>query len=160
MVALSCQIIWLTLIYSEHEIDSKKDVMMKTLSIKTNAQFELMDITPQVQEAINGFGVKEGTVHVFIPHTTAAVTINEGADPSVKKDILKELNKVIPLHDSYAHMEGNSAAHIKSSLVGTSEFIMIEKGSLVLGTWQAIFFCEFDGPRHRKVFINIMKNDI
>ncbi len=130
---------------------------MNTLSIKTNAQFEMQDITTQVRRVVEASGMQNGIVHVFIPHTTAAVTINEGADPSVKQDILKELNKTIPLHDSYAHLEGNSAAHIKSSLIGASEIIIIENGSLVLGTWQAIFFCEFDGPRHRKVFINILE---
>jgi len=128
---------------------------MKTLSIKTHAQFELLDITSQVQQTLKESGIKEGILHIFIPHTTAGVTINEGADPSVKKDIIKELNKVIPLHDNYAHMEGNSAAHIKSTLVGASEIVMIENGTLVLGTWQKIFFCEFDGPRHRKAYVSI-----
>jgi len=130
---------------------------METLSIKTNAQFEMIDITLKIQKLVDHSQIKTGIVQIFIPHTTAAVTINEGADPSVKKDIMKELNKIIPLQDSYAHLEGNSAAHIKSSLVGASELVMIEHGSLVLGTWQAIFFCEFDGPRHRKAIINIQK---
>lgn len=130
---------------------------METLSIKTNAQFEMIDITSKIQKLVDHSQIKTGIVQIFIPHTTAAVTINEGADPSVKKDIMKELNKIIPLQDSYAHLEGNSAAHIKSSLVGASELVMIEHGSLVLGTWQAIFFCEFDGPRHRKAIINIQK---
>ena len=130
---------------------------METLSIKTNAQFEIIDITLKIQKLVDHSQIKTGIVQIFIPHTTAAVTINEGADPSVKKDIMKELNKIIPLQDSYAHLEGNSAAHIKSSLVGASELVMIEHGSLVLGTWQAIFFCEFDGPRHRKAIINIQK---
>jgi len=102
-------------------------------------------------------GIADGIVRVFVPHTTAAVTINEGADPAVVKDMIKELNKIVPLRDNYLHMEGNSAAHIKSTLVGASEMVMIENGSLVLGTWQAIFFCEFDGPRQRKVFVKILE---
>jgi len=130
---------------------------MKSFSIKTNSQFEMIDITSQIQNIVYESGIVDGIVQIFIPHTTAAVTINEGADPSVPKDMIKELDKIVPLHDSYLHMEGNSAAHIKSTLVGASEMVMIENGSLVLGTWQALFFCEFDGPRQRKVFVNVME---
>jgi len=117
----------------------------------------MIDITSQIQNIVYESGIVDGIVQIFIPHTTAAVTINEGADPSVPKDMIKELDKIIPLRDNYLHMEGNSAAHIKSTLVGASEMVMIENGSLVLGTWQALFFCEFDGPRQRKVFVNVME---
>jgi len=130
---------------------------MKSISIKTGSQFDMINITAQIQNLVYESGIADGIVHIFIPHTTAAVTINEGADPSVMKDIMKELDKIVPLRDNYLHMEGNSAAHIKSTLVGASELLMIENGSLVLGTWQAIFFCEFDGPRNRKVFVTVLE---
>ena len=130
---------------------------MKSISIKTGSRFDTINITAQIQNLVDDSGILDGMVHIFIPHTTAAVTINEGADPSVVKDIMKELGKIVPLRDDYLHMEGNSAAHIKSTLVGASEVVMIENGSLVLGTWQAIFFCEFDGPRNRKVFAKIFE---
>ncbi|MDP8226469.1 MAG: secondary thiamine-phosphate synthase enzyme YjbQ [Candidatus Celaenobacter polaris] len=130
---------------------------MKSIPIKTGSQFDMINITAQIQNLVDESGIVDGIVHLFIPHTTAAVTINEGADPSVMKDIMKELDKIVPLRDNYLHMEGNSAAHIKSTLVGASEMAMIENGSLVLGTWQAIFFCEFDGPRQRKVFVKILE---
>ncbi len=128
---------------------------MKLISIKSASQFDMINITAQIQNLVDESGIVDGIVHLFIPHTTASVTINEGADPSVMKDIMKELDKIVPLRDNYQHMEGNSAAHIKSTLVGASEMVMIENGSLVLGTWQAIFFCEFDGPRQRKIFVKI-----
>jgi len=130
---------------------------MKSIPIKTGSQFDMINITAQIQNLVDESGIVDGIVHLFIPHTTAAVTINEGADPSVMKDIMKELDKIVPLRDNYLHMEGNSAAHIKSTLVGASEMVMIENGSLVLGTWQAIFFCEFDGPRQRKVLVKILE---
>jgi len=130
---------------------------MKSIPIKTGSQFDMINITAQIQNLVDESGIVDGIVHLFIPHTTAAMTINEGADPSVMKDIMKELDKIVPLRDNYQHMEGNSAAHIKSTLVGASEMVMIENGSLVLGTWQAIFFCEFDGPRQRKVFVKILE---
>ncbi len=130
---------------------------MNSFSVKTNSQCEMLNITPQIRNIVHDSGIVDGIVNIFIPHTTAAVTINEGADPSVMKDILKETDKIVPLRDNYLHMEGNSAAHIKSTLVGASEIVMIENGSLVLGTWQAIFFCEFDGPRQRKVFVKVLE---
>ena len=101
-------------------------------------------------------GVKDGICIIFIPHTTAGVTINENADPSVIHDILMELNKIVPFKDPYHHTEGNSPAHIKTSLVGCSEIVFVESGRLVLGTWQGIFFCEFDGPRNRKVHVKVV----
>ncbi|MBW1891374.1 MAG: YjbQ family protein [Deltaproteobacteria bacterium] len=124
-------------------------------TVKTQSQTELVDITAIIQDEVKKSGIGQGLCFVFIPHTTAAVTINESADPSVKSDILKVLNQVIPWKAGYRHMEGNSPAHIKSTLVGASELIAVENGHLVLGTWQGVFFCEFDGPRTRKVHLNI-----
>ena len=115
----------------------------------------MVDITEDVRKAVRESRVASGLCFVFVPHTTAAVTINENADPDVPRDILAELDKVIPLHDNYRHMEGNAAAHIKASLVGASEQIFVEKGELVLGTWQSVFLCEFDGPRTRRVLIKV-----
>jgi len=132
---------------------------MKQLAVKTNSRFEMIDITNHVRSVLRESNVKSGICYVFVPHTTAAVTINENADPDVPRDIIMELDKVIPLHDNYRHMEGNSAAHIKSSLVGSSEMIFIENGSLVFGTWQSLFFCEFDGPRTRKVFVKVVPTE-
>jgi secondary thiamine-phosphate synthase enzyme len=131
--------------------------MIQTFQVKTTTQTEFIDITHAVQEAVQKAGVGDGICIIFIPHTTAAVTINENADPSVIQDIVMELNKIVPFKDQYRHLEGNSPAHIKASLVGCSEFIFIESGKLVLGTWQGIFFCEFDGPRNRKVHVKVMK---
>ena len=126
-----------------------------TLSISTNDHGELHDITPQVSKLVAESGVREGICNVYIPHTTCGITINENADPSVKQDILYELNKRIPWKDNYAHAEGNSAAHIKASLMGFNVSIPISKASLMLGTWQGIFLCEFDGPRNRRVIVSI-----
>lgn len=127
------------------------------LSIKTNAKTELMDITTKVQNAVGQAGIDHGICMLYVPHTTAAVTINESADPSVKDDILMVLNRIVPWEANYRHLEGNSPAHIKASLVGPSELIGIENGSLILGTWQGIFFCEFDGPRNRKLYIRFIR---
>jgi secondary thiamine-phosphate synthase enzyme len=126
-------------------------------TVKTNSQTEMIDITAAVQDAIQKNGLEEGLCLVFVPHTTAAVTINESADPSVKSDMLKVINQIVPWEAGYRHMEGNSPAHIKSTLVGASELIAVEKGRLVLGTWQGVFFCEFDGPRTRKVKVTLMR---
>lgn len=131
---------------------------METISVRTNARTELIDITDKVVQVVKKSGVKDGLVYIYVPHTTAAVTINENADPSVQADILTELNKLIPFSDNYTHSEGNSAAHIKSSLIGASESVLVENGQLVFGTWQGLFFCEFDGPRSRKVYIKVMKD--
>ncbi len=130
--------------------------MIKQLNFRTSERVELIDITDLIHKVVRESKTKSGICSVYVPHTTAGVTINENADPSVRKDIVRELNKVIPFDDNYSHLEGNAAAHIKSTLVGASETIMIEKGSLVLGTWQGIFFCEFDGPRSRKVIVKII----
>ena len=129
--------------------------MFKTLSVKTNAQTEMVDVTGQVQSELAASGVKEGRVTLYVPHTTAAITINEGADPAVKGDILMVLNQMVPWKANYKHMEGNSPAHVKASLIGSAETVIISGGRLVLGTWQRIFFCEFDGPRNRKLHLQI-----
>ncbi|MDA8133445.1 MAG: secondary thiamine-phosphate synthase enzyme YjbQ [Desulfobacteraceae bacterium] len=126
------------------------------ISVKTTDRTQMIDITAQVRAAVRESGIENGLVHVFSMHTTAAVTINENADPDVTTDMLAFINKVVPWDDHFKHMEGNSAAHIKVSLFGPSEIIPLEKGSLVLGTWQGIYFCEFDGPRTRRVHINVM----
>ena len=131
--------------------------MFTALEIKTNSQTDLIDITHRIQELISENNMEEGLCQIFIPHTTAAVTINENADPSVKRDILKELNKVIPFDDNYHHSEGNSAAHIKSSLIGPSLTIIVHQSRLKLGTWQGLYFCEFDGPRHRQIWVKLIK---
>jgi secondary thiamine-phosphate synthase enzyme len=129
---------------------------MITLSIKTNQQTEWIDITRKVEEVAVQEGVSDGLAVIFVPHTTAGITINEGADPYVQEDFLRTINQVIPFKGAYRHSEGNSPAHIKTSLVGPSLTVIIESGRLVLGTWQSIFFCEFDGPRTRKVLIKLM----
>jgi secondary thiamine-phosphate synthase enzyme len=133
--------------------------MIQTFQVKTTTQTEFIDVTHSVQKAVQKAGMREGTCIIFIPHTTAAVTISENADPSVIQDIVMELNKIVPFNDQYRHMEGNSPAHIKASLVGCSEIAFVESGKLVLGTWQGIFFCEFDGPRNRKVHVKMISED-
>ena len=124
--------------------------------VRTRNRTEFLDITAQVGKIIQESKVQSGLAVVFVPHTTAAVTINENADPSVQHDILTDLNRLIPFTGPYQHTEGNSAAHIKSSLVGPSETLLIENGRLALGTWQGVYFCEFDGPRTRKVWVKII----
>jgi len=129
--------------------------MLKEIRVKTNAKTQFIDITRDVQKEIQISGISDGLCFLFVPHTTAAITINENADISVSKDIINFLNKIVPFDDNYLHLEGNSSAHIKSVLIGCSETIAINFNKLVLGTWQGIFFCEFDGPRTRKVQIHI-----
>jgi secondary thiamine-phosphate synthase enzyme len=132
--------------------------MIQTFQVKTTTQTEFIEITHSVQEAVQKTGMRDGICIIFVPHTTAAVTINENADPSVIQDIVMELNKIVPFKDQYRHMEGNSPAHIKASLMGCSEIVLVESGKLFLGTWQGIFFCEFDGPRNRKVHVKMISN--
>jgi secondary thiamine-phosphate synthase enzyme len=127
------------------------------LTVKTHAQTEMIDVTGLVQEQVTEHNLDSGLCMVFIPHTTAAVTINESADPAVGRDILMVLNKIVPWKEAYRHMEGNSPAHLKTSIIGSSEIIAIENGRLVLGTWQGIFFCEFDGPRTRKMDVRLIR---
>jgi secondary thiamine-phosphate synthase enzyme len=125
-------------------------------TVKSGNQTELIDITAKIQDVVLSAGIGEGLCMLYVPHTTAAITINESADPSVKDDILMIIDKIIPWKAGYRHLEGNSPAHIKSTLVGSSELIAIENDRLVLGTWQGIFFCEFDGPRTRKVHVRLI----
>lgn len=133
--------------------------MIKEIPIKSMAKTEFIDITDHVQEAIDELNIKKGVCYLFVPHTTAGITINEGADPSVKKDIEEQLVKLVPFDGSYHHSEGNSPAHIKASLLGFSTFILIEEGRLLLGTWQSIYFCEFDGPRNRRVSLKVIREE-
>ncbi|HSP01196.1 MAG TPA: secondary thiamine-phosphate synthase enzyme YjbQ [Thioalkalivibrio sp.] len=129
---------------------------MTTLTLESRRPVELIDVSRQVREAIRRSGVRNGLAVVFTPHTTAAVTINENADPDVVRDIVMELNKIVPLQDNYRHAEGNSAAHLKSSLIGASETLIVVNGEVQLGTWQGIYFCEFDGPRKRTLQIQVI----
>ena len=126
---------------------------MRIIEVKTQAKEELIDITARVREEVFSSNIKSGICCVYIPHTTAGVTINENADPSVMEDILMTLRKIVPDSLPYRHSEGNSPAHAKACLVGTSANILIEEAQLSLGTWQGVFFCEFDGPRSRRIFI-------
>lgn len=128
---------------------------MKEINIRTKAPVEMVDITASVRKAVTDENVQSGYCIVFTPHTTAAVTINENADPDVCRDIICALEKAVPQSPHFRHGEGNSPAHVKSSLLGASEIVLIENGRLVLGTWQAVFFCEFDGPRSRRVIIKV-----
>ena len=134
--------------------------MIETISVKTSAHSEFVDITSRNQincKKVNA--VTNGLAIVYIPHTTAGITINEHADPSVAADMLKTLDQIVPWNNNYHHAEGNSAAHIKASMMGSSVRVIIQDGSLVLGTWQGIFFCEFDGPRSRKAVVKIMSSE-
>lgn len=128
--------------------------MVAIINVKTNSRIEMIDITSLVERELSKAGVKQGICTVYVPHTTAGVTINEGADPAVCTDILERLNNLVPANAGYRHMEGNSDSHIKASLVGSSVNIIIDKGGLMMGTWQRVFFCEFDGPRSRKVYVH------
>jgi len=126
-------------------------------TVKSKTRTELIDITSKIQDMVMSAGISQGLCMLYVPHTTAAITINESADPSVKDDILMIINRIVPWEAGYRHLEGNSPAHIKSTIVGSSELVAIDNNRLVLGTWQGIFFCEFDGPRTRKVQVRIIK---
>lgn len=130
--------------------------MLKKMYLQTDKKMQVVDITEDVRKIVHESGIEDGICVVFVPHTTSAVTINENADPDVTNDILNEFEKIVPFEDNYAHIEGNSAAHIKSSLVGSSEHIIISNKELLLGTWQAIYFVDFDGPRNRKYLVKII----
>ncbi len=132
--------------------------MLKYLEVVTQKRTHFEDITDAVQEIVDESGVENGICYLYVPHTTAGIFINENADPDVKWDIEQTLEKLIPWEDSYKHIEGNAAAHIKSVLVGTNTFVPIKNGKLMLGTWQGIFFAEFDGPRDRKVIVKIIED--
>jgi len=128
---------------------------MHKIEVNTTEQVQFVDITDKIQSVVNSEKVNDGICLIYVPHTTAAVTINENADPDVSTDMIKEINKIVPFSDNYRHFEGNSSAHIKSSMIGASETVIVENGRLKLGRWQGIYFCEFDGPRRRKVWIYV-----
>lgn len=130
--------------------------MLRNINIKTKARNEFVDITSEIQTIIDEAGIKNGVCYLYVPHTTAGITINEGADPSVARDIQNTLSKLVPHSGHYLHTEGNSDAHIKTTIVGSSQVIVIDGGKLLLGTWQSVFFCEFDGPRHRRVTVKLI----
>jgi len=129
---------------------------MEMFSVKTSSRTDFKDITGQVASALAAAGVKEGACLVYVPHTTAGITINENADPAVRTDIMAALERLVPWEGPYRHAEGNSAAHVKASLVGFSVTVPVSGGRPVLGTWQGIYFCEFDGPRTRKVHLQVL----
>ena len=133
---------------------------MIELYIKSKKREELIDITDEIQDVLFSNGWEEGILTVYTPHTTAAITINENADPTVRADIVKFLSDLIPRNYGFTHLEGNSDAHLKSSIIGCSETVIVENSRLVLGTWQGIFFCEFDGPRNRKVYLKFTPSNV
>jgi len=133
--------------------------VVRYINVKSRERTEFIDITEKIQEVLKEAGISSGVCNIFVPHTTAAVTVNEGADPTVQRDIQTFLNKMVPFEGDYHHREGNSSAHIKTTLIGVSQTVFIDEGRLVLGTWQSIFFCEFDGPRHRRVALKIIAGD-
>ncbi|MDP3297111.1 MAG: secondary thiamine-phosphate synthase enzyme YjbQ [Thermodesulfovibrionia bacterium] len=134
--------------------------MTNNINIRTKARTEFIDITSEIEKLLDESGIKSGICFLYVPHTTAGITINEGADPSVVSDIQRTLSKLIPNNLNYSHMEGNSDAHIKSTVVGASKTVIIDDGKLLLGTWQSIFFCEFDGPRHRRVLVKLINDGV
>jgi secondary thiamine-phosphate synthase enzyme len=129
--------------------------LIRKLDIKTKSRVELQEITDRVRDVVAASGIKSGICHIFVPHTTAGILVNEHADPSVVEDIAAQLEEMVPQNKSYRHLEGNAPAHIKAGLIGDSRTLFIEDGKLVLGTWQGIFFCEFDGPRNRRVLVKL-----
>ena len=125
------------------------------IELRTETRTQMLDVTARIEERLQHEGFKEGFCFLYVPHTTAGITINESADPAVRADILMVLNQMVPWEADYRHLEGNSPAHVKASLMGPSELIAVEKGRLVLGTWQGVFFCEFDGPRRRRLTLRL-----
>ena len=130
--------------------------MQETVVVQTSARSQLVDITERVEQALRELPSRDGVCHVFVPHTTAGITINENADPSVRRDILAYLDRLVPWQGDYAHTEGNSAAHIRASLIGFSVMVPVDDGRLALGTWQGIYLAEFDGPRQRRVIVKLL----
>lgn len=131
--------------------------MLKKIEVNTSRRVEFVDLTSIVRQTVTESGIKNGICVVYVPHTTCGVTINEHADPDVVADIIEKLGELVPRNGRYAHVEGNSDAHIKASIVGCSQTIIIQDGKLLLGTWQGIFLCEFDGPRRRNVYIKVVE---
>jgi secondary thiamine-phosphate synthase enzyme len=132
--------------------------MSERFTLSTTNRNQLIDITDKVSDYVRLSGIKSGICVVYTPHTTAAITINENADPSVKSDIIRKLAEIFPKQDNYDHSEGNSDAHLKSSVVGCSQTLLVDNGALLLGTWQGIYFCEFDGPRSRQYFVKVVSD--
>jgi secondary thiamine-phosphate synthase enzyme len=130
--------------------------MPRTVSVKTRSRMEMVDITAELQKELSKTEKKDGLCVAYVPHTTAGITINEGADPAVCQDILAKLKELVPPGTDYLHLEGNADSHIKASLIGSSVSVLVDKGRFVLGTWQKIFFCEFDGPRSRRVYLRML----
>jgi len=130
--------------------------VLRYVNVRSGQRSEFIDITEKINQVIKDEGIVSGICYVYVPHTTAAVTVNEGADPSVQRDILNALTRLVPHEMNYSHREGNADAHVKSSIIGTSQLVMVDEGRLVLGTWQAVYFCEFDGPRHRRVTLKLV----
>ena len=131
-------------------------MISQRLSIRTGGRTDFVDISAQVGAVVAASGVESGLCYVYVPHTTAGVTINENADPSLQHDIINVLDRIVPSHGGYAHSEGNSAAHVKASLMGATAVIPVEEGRMRLGTWQGVYFCDFDGPRTRKVLVKVV----
>lgn len=138
------------------DLQGRGVILIHRIGVSTKARVEFRDITEEVQAIVKSGGIESGVCLVFVPHTTAAITVNENADPSVAADITTQLEAIVPQHSDYRHMEGNAPAHIKATLAGNSQTLLVEGGKLVLGTWQGIFFCEFDGPRNRTILIKIV----
>ncbi len=130
--------------------------MVRYINVRSKSRNEFIDITEMVQEVVKEAGITKGMCYLYVPHTTAGITINEGADPSVQRDIVNALSRLVPHEMNYFHREGNADAHIKTTLVGSSLDVIVEEGKLLLGTWQSVFFCEFDGPRHRRIAIKFI----
>ena len=131
---------------------------METIHIKTESRVEFKPVTAEIRKIVKSSGVKSGLCHVFVPHTTAAITLNEQADPAVAEDIVGRLDSLVPQRAQYLHMEGNAPAHIKASLIGNTVTLIIEDGDILLGTWQGVFFCEFDGPRQRRIVVKVIED--
>ncbi|HOJ34463.1 MAG TPA: secondary thiamine-phosphate synthase enzyme YjbQ [Candidatus Hydrogenedentes bacterium] len=129
---------------------------MQEITIRTQQHCQFINIDAQVQSAVDAARIQNGICCIFVPHTTAGITINENADPDVVRDIIATLDKLVPWHGNYAHTEGNSAAHVKASMLGFCQTVLVREGKLALGTWQSIYFCEFDGPRTRKIWITVI----
>jgi secondary thiamine-phosphate synthase enzyme len=134
--------------------------MLKRFEVKTSARIQLIDITSHIKSMLRSENITSGVIFVYVPHTTCGITINENADPTVKEDIIDVLDRLVPEDSSYRHLEGNSDAHIKSSIIGSSVTVFLESGALVLGTWQGIFLAEFDGPRKRSILLKIVPDNI
>jgi secondary thiamine-phosphate synthase enzyme len=143
---------------SRRKEEISKIMVFKELMVDTDSKVSLVDITDKISGLLQETGIEDGVCHIFIPHTTAAITINENADPTVRQDIIETLERLIPQSFPYKHLEGNSPAHIKASIIGSSRTVFIRNGRLCLGTWQGIFLCEFDGPRRRRVWVELLRS--